>query len=100
MLPSSYPQVTNKFAARKIVGTADLFSDDVDDETRRQVTEAEKNLEKVFDVACDLEKIGLAMEGNLVDTTEQINRIAKKTEKANERVHKQNFEVQKTTRNL
>eukprot|EP00211_Chloroparvula_japonica_P002989 CAMPEP_0119125374 /NCGR_PEP_ID=MMETSP1310-20130426/4671_1 /TAXON_ID=464262 /ORGANISM="Genus nov. species nov., Strain RCC2339" /LENGTH=505 /DNA_ID=CAMNT_0007115435 /DNA_START=145 /DNA_END=1662 /DNA_ORIENTATION=- len=84
------------YKAHKQVGTADLLSDDVSEDTKRDVREAEKNMEEVYDLACDLEKIGEIMEKNLVDTTEQMKRIDKKTKAETQRVQGLNTQVRKT----
>jgi len=90
----------NRFVARKAVGTADLLSEQVDDETKKKVRQAEANMEKVYDLSCDLEKIGTTMESTIAAQTDQIGRIAEKTQSANQRVASQNQQVKKINRDL
>ena len=89
-----------KYVARKAVTTADLLSDQVDDDTKRKVRKAEENMEKVHSLACDLERIGDVMGETITDQTRQLERIGEKTQSANQRVASQNQQVKRINRDL
>lgn len=54
----------------------------------------------VHDLACDLEKISDMMDTTLTTQTEQLGRIADKTQHASHRIQSQNAQVKKINQDL
>eukprot|EP00013_Stygamoeba_regulata_P007825 CAMPEP_0177678028 /NCGR_PEP_ID=MMETSP0447-20121125/28769_1 /TAXON_ID=0 /ORGANISM="Stygamoeba regulata, Strain BSH-02190019" /LENGTH=547 /DNA_ID=CAMNT_0019186961 /DNA_START=102 /DNA_END=1746 /DNA_ORIENTATION=- len=80
---------------RPKIKASELLSQNADAETRRALDMQDQHLDQIIDVVDDIHHMGVVMKEEIVDSTEQIDRINRRVDHANVRVHKSNFKMKK-----
>eukprot|EP01114_Cavostelium_apophysatum_P015389 TRINITY_DN4178_c0_g1_i1.p1 TRINITY_DN4178_c0_g1~~TRINITY_DN4178_c0_g1_i1.p1 ORF type:complete len:482 (+),score=140.25 TRINITY_DN4178_c0_g1_i1:93-1538(+) len=86
---------TSGFFRRQPKSVTQNILKNVDDETKAQLLEQEKDLDEISNILGDLSAIASTMGGELDRQTQQIDRISERTDDANERLYQTNKRITK-----
>jgi len=75
--------------------TSSLLSDDVDEQTKKDMDETDVNLDQISNMLGNLHDMNLTINRVVGEQTGQLDRIIERTDEANDRIKKQNKDMDK-----